>query len=117
MAQGFRALRAFAAAMGLGMAVIVGAPALAQHGQDTNPITQPNSNNPTANSVKEEDLLNRLQKLEGRVTIPDGKAAVLQQPQGREYRRFREGALPWIGGIAVIGMLLALVAFYFTRGR
>jgi formate dehydrogenase subunit gamma len=78
---------------------------------------QPSGTNPTANAVREEDLLNRLQKLEGRVTIPDGKAAILQQPQGRDYRGFREGALPWIGGIAIIGMLLALVVFFFTKGR
>jgi formate dehydrogenase subunit gamma len=117
MTQGFQTLRAFLAAFAMVLAIGASGPATAQSGQDRNPITQPNSTNPTANSVKEEDLLNRLQKLEGRITIPDGKAAILEQPQGRDYRGFRESALPWIGGIAIIGMLLALTAFFFTRGR
>ena len=116
MAQGFQAVRAFVAAVALVLAIGASGPVSAQHGQDRNPITQPNSTNPTANSVREEDLLNRLQKLEGRVSIPDGKAAILEQPQGRDYRRFREGALPWIGAIAILGMLLALALFYFTKG-
>jgi formate dehydrogenase subunit gamma len=117
MRSGVQACRAILAASALVLAVLASAPASAQHGQDRNPITQPNSNNPTANSVREEDLLNRLQKLEGRISIPDGKAAILQQPQGREYRQFREDKLPWIGSIAILGMILALAAFYFTRGR
>jgi formate dehydrogenase subunit gamma len=41
----------------------------------------------------------------------------LQQPQGRDFRAFHEGALPWIGGIAVVGMLVLLALFYFVRGR
>jgi formate dehydrogenase subunit gamma len=73
--------------------------------------------NPTANAVKEEDLLNRLQKIEGRVSIPDKKAATLIDPPGRDYQNFREGMLPWIGGIAILGMLLVLALFFFTRGR
>jgi formate dehydrogenase subunit gamma len=117
MTQAFRPLRALLCAGALVLAMAASGPALAQHGQDRNPVAQPNSNNPTANSVREEDLLNRLQKLEGRITIPDGKAAILEQPQGREYRQFREDMLPWIGGIAIIGMLFALALFYFTRGR
>jgi formate dehydrogenase subunit gamma len=117
MTSRFQAFRASLATLALVAAVAASAPAPAQHGQDRNPITQPNSTNPTANSVREEDLLNRLQKLEGRVTIPDGKAAILQQPQGRDYRQFREGALPWIGGIAILGMLVALALFYFSKGR
>jgi formate dehydrogenase subunit gamma len=77
----------------------------------------PNASNPTANPVSEDALLQRLQKLEGRVTIPDGKAATLEQPQGREYRGFREEVLPWLGGIAILGMVVLLAAFYFTKGR
>ena len=35
-----------------------------------------------------------------------------------DYRGFREGTLPWIGGIASSSACsLALAAFYFTRGR
>ena len=72
--------------------------------------------NPTASAVKEEQLLRELNKLEGRVSIPDGKASLLEQPQGRSYRGFREGALVWIGAIAILGMLLALAWFYFSKG-
>lgn len=73
--------------------------------------------NPTAQAVNEQQLLEELNKIQGRVTIPDGKAATLQQPRGRDYRGFHEGALPWIGGIAILGMLLVLALFYFIRGR
>jgi formate dehydrogenase subunit gamma len=77
----------------------------------------PSGTNPTASSVTEEQLLEELNKIQGRITIPDDKAATLQQPQGRDFRGFHEGALPWIGGIAVLGMLLLLALFYFIRGR
>src|SRR3546814_8711848 len=30
---------------------------------------------------------------------------------------FHEGVLPWIGGIAVLGMLLLLALFFFFSGR
>lgn len=67
--------------------------------------------------VTEDQMLRELGRLQGRVTIPDGKAATLEQPQGRDWRGFKEGPLPWIGAIAILGMLLALFAFYFTKGR
>lgn len=73
--------------------------------------------NPTADSVNEEALFKRNDKLQGIVSIPDRKAAVLEQPQGREWRSFHEGILPWVAGIAVLGMILGLTAFYFSRGR
>src|SRR3546814_11940174 len=62
-------------------------------------------------------LFRSLNRIQGRITIPDDKAAILQQPQGRDYQSFHEDALPWIGGIAVLGMLLLLALFYFFRGR
>ena len=73
--------------------------------------------NPTAQAVKEQQLLQELNRIQGRVTIPDGKASVLQQPQGRAYQTFHERALPWIGGIAVLGMLVLLAVFFLIRGR
>jgi formate dehydrogenase subunit gamma len=113
------ALAALAITMGLGLA----APVHAQHGQDPRPAAQtqnPNARNPTAEAVSEDALLRQLQggsHIGGRVSIPDYKASILEQPQGRDYRQFREGYLPWIGGIAVLGMILALGVFFFTRGR
>ena len=64
--------------------------------------------NPTAQAVTEQRLLDERSRIEGRITIPDDKAAILQQPQGRTYQSFHEGALPWIGAVAVIGMLVLL---------
>jgi formate dehydrogenase subunit gamma len=114
-----QAFRAVLAALALTLVVGAGAPAIAQHGQDRDPAAAvtPNSANPTANSVKEEQLLQQLQKLEGRISIPDGKAAILQQPQGRDYRWFRENILPWLGALAILGIIAGLAVFYFTRGR
>ncbi len=79
----------------------------------------PSGQNPTAAAPTEAELFQALQngRIDGRVSIPDSKAAVLQQPQGREYRAFHEGWLPWIGAIAILGMVLALGVFYFSRGR
>lgn len=102
------------------MALGVSGKADAQHGRDVPPpaqTTQPSGSNPTAQSVNEQQLLQQLNKLQGRVTIPDGKAAVLEQPQGREWRGFHERWMPWIGAVAVIGMLALLTIFFFAKGR
>jgi formate dehydrogenase subunit gamma len=72
--------------------------------------------NPTASSVKEEQLLQQLRQVQGRITIPDSKAGVLIQPEGRDWRRFHEVTLRWIGAIAIVGMLGLLVVFYLWRG-
>jgi formate dehydrogenase subunit gamma len=111
-------IRALLAA--LAITAIFGAPAAAQHSLDRSPpasTQSPNGANPTAQSVKEQELLQQLGKLQGRVTIPDQKAATLQQPQGREYQFFHERLLPWVAGILVIGMLLALALFFVLHGR
>jgi formate dehydrogenase subunit gamma len=73
--------------------------------------------NPTAEAVSEEQLLQELDRITGRVSIPDAKAATLQQPEGRDFRGYHEGALPWIGGLAIIGMLVVLAIFFLWRGR
>ena len=77
---------------------------------------QPSSVNPTASSVKEQQLLQELNRIQGRVTIPDQRSGVLEQPAGREWRHFHEVTLRWVGGIAILGMLALLVIFYLTRG-
>jgi formate dehydrogenase subunit gamma len=121
-----RAFAAFAVIAALGVA----APAFAQGATSTsqgpanqggttaNAVQGPaNASNPTASAVTEEQLFQHLDRLTGRVSIPDAKAALLEQPQGRSYRGFREGVLPWLGGILIVGMILALAVFYFTKGR
>ncbi|MGX1108490.1 formate dehydrogenase subunit gamma [Bradyrhizobium elkanii] len=72
--------------------------------------------NPTASAVKEQQLLQELNRVQGRVSIPDQRSGVLEQPAGREWREFRNVTLRWIGGIAIVGMLAALVIFYLSRG-
>ncbi len=92
-----------ALALFLAMAV----PASAQQGAPVNP---------TASSVKEQQLLQELGRIQGRGTIPDVKSYVIEQPLGREWRHFHEVTLRWIGAIAVLGMLALLVLFYLWRG-
>ncbi len=77
----------------------------------------PSGKNPTADSVNEEALFKNNSKLVGRISIPDSKAATLEQPQGREWRGFHEGWMPWIGAIAILGMVVLLAVFYFAKGR
>ena len=57
-----------------------------------------------------------MDRIQGRVSIPDQRSSVLMQPAGREWREFRLVALRWIGGVAILGMLAVLVIFYLTRG-
>jgi formate dehydrogenase subunit gamma len=72
--------------------------------------------NPTASSVKEQQLLQELNRIQGRGTIPDTKSYTIEQPAGRDWRHFHEVTLRWIGGIAIVGMLALLVLFYLMRG-
>src|SRR3546814_19308080 len=73
--------------------------------------------NPTAQAVTEQQLFHELNRIQGRVTIPDDKAAILQPPQGRDYQSFHAGVRPWTGGLAVLGMLLLPALFFFFRCR
>ncbi len=72
--------------------------------------------NPTASAVKEQQLLQELNRIQGRVSIPDQRSGVLEQPAGREWREFHNVTLRWIGGIAILGMLTVIVIFYLSRG-
>ena len=94
----------------LALALILGisAPAFSQ---------QPTQVNPTASSVKEEQLLKGLKIISGRGTIPDTKSYNLEQPAGRDWRQFHNVTLRWIGAIAILGMLVLLVVFYLIRGQ
>ena len=107
MASLGRILRLALGAWALLLLVALAAPVQAQ---------QPSSVNPTASSVKEQQLLQELNRIQGRVSIPDTRSGVLEQPQGRDWRNFRDVTLRWIGGIAILGMLAALVIFYLIRG-
>ena len=107
MAKLFAPVGYVAGAVMLFLFLAVSAPVSAQ---------QPGQVNPTAQSVQEEQLFRELQRLEGRISIPDRKAGVLEQPAGRDWRQFHQVTLRWIGGIAILGALLGLVVFYLWRG-
>ena|SRR5689334_1301730 len=77
---------------------------------------QPSTVNPTADAVKEDQLLNQLRIINGRGSIPDVKSYNIEQPRGRDWRHFQEVTLPWVGAISILGMLVLLVLFYLIRG-
>jgi formate dehydrogenase subunit gamma len=72
--------------------------------------------NPTASAVKEQQLLQELNRIQGRVSIPDQRSGMLEQPQGRDWREFRNVTLRWVGGIAILGMIALILIFYLSRG-
>jgi formate dehydrogenase subunit gamma len=97
-------------ALALALIVAAAAPASAQQRNPDNSV------NPTASSVKEDQLFQELNRISGRCTIPDQKACTIEQPAGREWRHFHEVTLRWIGAVAILGILALLVLFYLTRG-
>jgi len=103
-------VRFMVGAMALALMFALAAPASAQV---RNPDT---SVNPTASSVKEEQLLQEFRRIQGRGTIPDTRSYVIEQPAGRDWRQFHQVTLHWIGAIAILGMLALLVVFYLIRG-
>ena len=104
MAKLVAQMRLIAGALALAFIVAISVPASAQQ------------INPTADAVKEQQLLDQLKVIQGRVTIPDEKSGMLVHPAGREWRQFHTVTLKWIGGISIIGMLAVLVLFYLWRG-
>jgi formate dehydrogenase subunit gamma len=112
----------FALGAALLAVIVLGAPAGAQQPASIPNITTPpqtnpdGSPNPTASSVKEQELLRQMQIIRGRGTLPDTKSYTIEQPPGRDWQMFHETTLRWIGAIAILGMLLLLVAFYLIRG-
>ena len=109
MARCLAQARFIIGALAVAFLLAIVAPAAAQ---------QPTQVNPTASSVKEQQLLNALQggTIGGRVSIPDQKSGTLIQPGGRDWRQFHEVTLRWIGAIAILGILGLLVVFYLVRG-
>jgi formate dehydrogenase subunit gamma len=84
---------------------------------------QPTSVNPTASSVNEQKLLEALKPgvavpgIAGRVSIPDKSSGKLIQPAGKEFRDLHQSTIPFVGTIAILGMLALLVLFYLVRGK
>jgi len=107
MAEVFAQMRLIAAVLALAFVVATAMPAAAQ---------QPNSVNPTAAAVKEQQLLQQFKTIKGLGTIPDTKSYVLEHPGGREWREYRTVTLKWIGGIAILGILALLTIYYLWHG-
>jgi formate dehydrogenase subunit gamma len=107
MATLLAAIRYVVGALALAYLVTLAVPAGAQ---------QPSSVNPSASAVQEEQLLRQLRRVEGRITIPDQRAGILEQPAGRDWRRFHQITLRWIGAISILGVLALLIVFYLWRG-
>jgi formate dehydrogenase subunit gamma len=91
--------------------IVLSAPAMAQKlGPDGAP-------NPTASVIDQQTLLKQVPRVEGRIDIPDTKAAVLIQPAGRTWDYFHEVLLHWAGAIVILGMIVVLGAAYLVMGR
>ncbi len=93
--------------------------ALAAPGLIGGALAQPAAGARGAISAEELELQRTLQggRIEGRTTLPDAQSEVLIQPAGKAWRDFHNVTLAWVGGIAVGGMLLILIAFYLGRGK
>src|ERR1700686_5601410 len=85
-------------------------PAIAQK---LNPDGAPN---PTASVTSERELFKQVPRIEGRIDIPDKKAAVLIQPAGRTWQYFHEVLLHWGGATVLLGTIIALGAAYLIIG-
>ncbi len=103
-------LRLILGTMALALIVAVASPVGAQQ---RNPDS---SVNPTASSVKEDQLFKEFDRISGRCTLPDQKACTIEQPAGRDWRQFHQVTLRWIGANSILGMLAILVVFYLIRG-
>lgn len=70
-----------------------------------------------ANHEQDFDLLHDREYLAGRVNLPEPIAAVLQQPQGRDWRRLHNDQIYFGGGIVIFGTIVLLGLFLALRGR
>lgn len=104
----------FAAVMGLAMGSAMAQPAPS----DTTRQTAPTQGfDPDKVGVHEQELLSQMRRIQGHITLPDSRAATLEQPDGRIWRDYRRGPLLWITGLIVLGMLAVLGLFYAIKGR
>jgi formate dehydrogenase subunit gamma len=67
-------------------------------------------------NANDAELLRALQGAQGNVSIPDRKAAVLIQPQGRNWRATMENTVRMLGSWLILGIVAILIAFFLLRG-
>src|SRR5262245_29666095 len=101
----------FALLVGCGFLVFLALAFTAAHAQQGRII------DPDASAVNEQKLLQESQRIQGRIVLPDERAATLIQPAGRTWRYFHEVLLRWIGSIVIIATVLALALAYRLIGR
>jgi formate dehydrogenase subunit gamma len=89
------------------------AAAVPVHAQKLNPDGAPN---PTASVVDQQTLLKEAPRIEGRISIPDKKEAVLIQPVGRTWDYFHEVLLHWGGAVVILGTIVLLAVAYLIIG-
>jgi formate dehydrogenase subunit gamma len=108
MAKLFATIRFIAGALALAFIVATVAPA---------PVSAQEKSGPVA-ATSEQQLLQQLKGgvIRGDVSIPDKKSANLIHPAGRNWQTFHTVTLKWIGGIAILGMIVLLAIFYTWRG-
>ena len=104
-------MRAPLCALWLCVALAFALPCFGQQSPGSTPVS------PDGSAVKEQTLLQQAPRIEGRIDIPDRRAAVLIQPAGRKWDYFHQVQLHWVGGIVLIGMLALLTLAYLILGR
>ena len=72
--------------------------------------------NPTAEAVREEQLLKDSKRLVGECSIPDQKACTLEQTRGRDWRWLYQTVLRLMGAGAILGIVAVVLVIYFVRG-
>jgi formate dehydrogenase subunit gamma len=91
--------------------VVVAGPTSAQQGNPNIPVS------PDGSAVKEQQLLSHEARVQGRIDIPEARAAVLEQPAGRKWDYLHEVTLHWVGAIVIVGTLAILALAYLALGR
>jgi formate dehydrogenase subunit gamma len=95
----------------MAMALLAGAPGFAQQAGGDAPVS------PERSVTPEQTLLSHEPRIEGRIDIPDPKARVLIQPEGRRWDFFHETLLHRGGAIVLLGTLALLVLGRIVLGR
>jgi formate dehydrogenase subunit gamma len=106
----FEGIRLIVCAWAFLIAIVLGMPVRAEQ------LSPDGAPNPDASVVNQQTLLQQGPRVEGRITIPDARAAVLIQPAGRRWTYFHEVTLHWLATIVILGTIVALGAAYLTMG-
>lgn len=70
-----------------------------------------------ANENADAGILREAQHLEGHASLPAAQYGVLEQPEGRDFRRTHNGLIKDGGGWLIFGAGFLLAAFLLLRGR